>query len=113
MTSFIRRALAPGLAALAILAGAPAARAGDDAVSLPLPQTMNDLVRMPAADLTALYSASPAASVPSGFVPGRAIKDPGSRRTGRNARTTGLVWKGKVFCDDGTMVNRLAGGLKA
>src|SRR5437867_2257330 len=98
---------------LATLVAAPVAKASDNAVPLPQPRTMQELVRMPAADLTALYMASAPASAPQGFSPGRAIKDPGSRRTERNSRATGLVWKGKVFRDDGTMVNRLAGGLKA
>jgi hypothetical protein len=74
---------------------------------------MNDLVRMPAADLQALFMASPAASVPGGAVDGRAIKNPGSRRTAANSRLTGVVWKGKEFRSNGTMVNRLFGGLKA
>jgi hypothetical protein len=64
---------------------------------------------MPAADLHALFEASPAAPVPSGYVPGRAIKNPGSRWTVANSRATHLVWQGKYFRDDGTMVNRLFG----
>ena len=51
--------------------------------------------------------------MPSGFAPGRAIKNPGSRRTAANSRFTGIVWKGKEFRSDGTMINRLFGGLKA
>ena len=114
MASRFRRAWAPGFALVAVLTGVlvavPEASAGDTAVA---PQTMQQLVRMPAADLSALYATSPAAPVPSGFVPGRAIKNPGSRFTAANARATGLLWKGKIFRDDGTMINRLAGGVKA
>ncbi len=95
-----------------VLAAVPEASASDNPVS-PAPQSMEQLVRMSAADLSALYATSPAASVPSGFVPGRAIKNPGSRFTATNARATGLLWKGKIFRDDGTMINRLGGGLKA
>jgi len=109
MTNFILRALAPGFAALMVLVGAPAAQADDSAVTLPAPQTMNDLVRMSAADLTALFASAPPAPAPSGFLPGRAIKDPGSRRTVSNARFTRLAWQGKYFRDDGTMVNRVFG----
>ncbi|MCI0704929.1 MAG: hypothetical protein L0241_28040 [Planctomycetia bacterium] len=75
------------------------------------PQSMDALVRMSACELEALYRLSPPASVPCGFVPGRAIKKPGSRLTVLNSRATGLVWKGKIF-RDGTMINKLAGGLK-
>jgi hypothetical protein len=68
---------------------------------------------MSAPDLEALYLASPPAPRPSGYLPGRAIKSPGSRFTPANARLTRLVWQGKIFRDDGTMVNRVFGGAKA
>ena len=61
MTWNVRRALAPGFAALAVLAGVmvavPVASAGDPVISAP--REMRDLVRMPKADLEALYLASP------------------------------------------------------
>jgi hypothetical protein len=94
------------------LAAVPEAAAGDG-VPVPAPQTMQELVRLPAADLTALFSVSPAANAPSGFVPGRAIKKPGSRMTAPNSRATHLVWQGKIFRDDGTMINRMFGIGKA
>ena len=111
MASPFRRAWVHGFAAAAVLAAVPEASAGDNAVSSPAPQTMQQLVRMPAADLSALYAMSPAAPVPSGFVPGRAIKNPGSWTTVANARATRLVWQGKIF-RDGTMINRF-GPVKA
>jgi hypothetical protein len=107
------KALTPVVATFAVLAGVlvamPEASAGDAAA----PQTMQELVRMPEADLKALFAASPAAGMPSGFVPGRAIKNPGSRRTVANSKLTGLVWQGKVFRDDGTMINRVFGAGRA
>jgi hypothetical protein len=109
-----RRAIVPGCAALAVLAGVlvavPLATAADPT---PARREMRDLVRMPKSELEALYLASPPASPPSGFVPGRAIKAPGSRFTMANARATRLVWQGKIFRDDGTMINRVFGGAKA
>ena len=111
-----RRAAAPGCAALAVLAGVlvgvPVAEAADP-YPAPARRQMLDLARMPKADLEALYLASPAASAPSGFVPGRAIKNPGSRFAVANARATRLVWQGKIFRDDGTMINRVFGAGKA
>ncbi|MBA4190474.1 MAG: hypothetical protein C0467_21010 [Planctomycetaceae bacterium] len=74
---------------------------------------MRDLVRMPKHELEALYLAAPPAPAPSGYLPGRAIKSPGSRRTVANSSLTHLVWQGKVFRSDGTMINRLFGGVKA
>lgn len=111
MTSFLRRAAAPGFAFLAILAGVlvavPVAAADDGP---PPRREMRDLVRMPRAELEALYLASPPpAAPPTGFTPGRAIKNPGSRLTAANARVTRLAWQGKEFRDDGTMVNRVFG----
>jgi hypothetical protein len=113
MTSLFRRAFVPGFAVVAMLTGSlaamPEAAAGDVAP----PQTMDQLVRMSACELQALYLASPPASVPCGFVPGRAIKNPGSRSTVANSRRTRLVWQGKIFRDDGTMINRVFGVGKA
>jgi len=103
----LRWALIPGVAILATLTGMPIASAGDP------PREMQDLVKMPRHELEALYRASPAAPLPSGFLPGRAIKSPGSLLTVANSRMTHLVWKGKIFRDDGTMVNRVFGGMKA
>ena len=115
MTWSFRRALAPGFARLAVFGGVmvavPVASAGDPVI--PAPREMRDLVRMPKADLEALYLASPPAPPPSGFLPGKAIKNPGSRFTAANARLTGLVWQGKIFRDDGTMINRVFGVGKA
>jgi hypothetical protein len=110
----MRRRVLLGLAVLACgLVAVPRARAGDAVPLAPQPQTMGELVRMSQAELTALYLAAPPAPLPSGFLPGRAIKDPGSARTARNARTTRLVWQGKIFRDDGTMINRFFGVTKA
>lgn len=109
MSSVFRRVLAPAVAVVAVLAGVlvavPEASAGDAAA----PRTMQELVRMPEGDLRALFAVSPAGAVPSGFVPGRAIKNPGSRTTVANSRATRAVWQGKVFRDDGTMINRVFG----
>lgn len=114
MAGFFRRALAPASVAFAVLSGAlvavPEASAGDPVAA---PRSMQELVRMPAGDLTALYLHAPPATAPDGFVPGRAIKNPGSRTTAANARATRLVWQGKVFRDDGTMVNRVFGAGRA
>ncbi len=116
MASLLCRMWAPGFAVIAVLAGAlaavPEASAGDSAVSVAAPQSMRQLVRMPESDLRALFAASPAATPPSGFVPGRAIKSPGSRLTVPYSRGTRLVWQGKIFTE-GRMVNRVFGVGKA
>src|SRR5262245_6570126 len=76
------------------------------------PRATDDLVRADRATLDALYAAGTPSLPPSGFVPGRAIPEPGSRNTVRRSKVIGLLWKGKVF-SDAQMINRLAGGLEA
>jgi hypothetical protein len=109
MTNLPRRTILFYIAAVSAALAAIPARADDTAVSPTPPQTMQQMVRMSAADLAALYAASSVGSVPGGYVPGRAIKNPGSMRTVRNSRLTRLVWQGKYFLPDGTMTNRVFG----
>ncbi len=103
MTWNFRRTFVPGFAVLASLASASVASAGD------APRELRDLVRMSKHELEAIYLASPPAPPPSGFLPGRAIKNPGARFTVANSRVTRLAWQGKIFRDDGTMINRVFG----
>lgn len=79
-----------------------------DATANP-PQTMRDLVRADRAALDALYAGGAAGDVPFGFLPGRAIPDPGSAATARKSRRLRPVWQGKVFHADGTAHNRVFG----
>jgi hypothetical protein len=51
--------------------------------------------------------------MPFGPFDGRAIPAPGTRKNLRKSRTIGILWKGKEFPGDGTMVNRLAFGAHA
>jgi hypothetical protein len=82
------------------------------AVQAKPPRPGEDLVRADRATLDALYTGATVGTVPSGFLPGRAIPEPGSRNTVRRSNLIGLLWKGKVFTE-GQMINRLAGGLEA
>ena len=77
------------------------------------PLTMEALVRTDRSDLEALYRGANAGTMPVGSLPGRAIPSPGTRKTVRQSKLIGLLWKGKEFPADGVMVNRLALGLKA
>ena len=76
------------------------------------PSVLDDLVRSDRATLESLYSQGTVTTPPPGFAPGRAIPDPGSRKTVRKSKVIGVLWKGKVF-SDGQMINRLAGGREA
>ena len=72
-------------------------------------QGMDDLVRMNRAELESLFRSAPMGPTPSGFVPARAIINPGSRLTVPASRVTRVLWQGKIFQDDGIMVNRVFG----
>jgi hypothetical protein len=70
---------------------------------------LDDLVRMDRCQLEALYRAAELGNVPAGVTRGRAIMNPGSRLTLPASRVTRVLWQGKVFTDDGMMVNRVLG----
>lgn len=74
---------------------------------------MESLLHSDQATLEALYRGAGAGSQPIGPLAGRAIPAPGTRKTLRQSKLIGLLWKGKEFPGDGTMVNRLALGVKA
>jgi hypothetical protein len=76
------------------------------------PRALEALVRADRATLEALYAGGTVDAIPTGYLEGRVIPDPGSRHTVRRSKLLGLVWKGKVIQDD-QMINRLAGGREA
>jgi len=93
------------LAAILVLAGAPGrVRAEEPCL------TVADLLRMSQPELEALYRAADVGTVPCGSTRGRAIYHPGTRATVPASRAIHLLWKGKVFRDDGTMINRTFAG---
>ncbi|HEX4612701.1 MAG TPA: hypothetical protein VH092_31185 [Urbifossiella sp.] len=71
--------------------------------------TLDDLVRMDRAQLEAIYRAAEIGHTPAGVTRGRAIMNPGGRLTVPASRVTRVLWQGKVFTDDGMMVNRVLG----
>jgi hypothetical protein len=71
--------------------------------------TLDQLVRMDRAQLEALYRAAEMGHTPDGVTSGRAIRNPGSRLTVPTSRVVRVLWQGKVFTDDGMMVNRVLG----
>jgi hypothetical protein len=71
--------------------------------------TLKGLVRMDRCELEALYRQAEPGPVPCGATSGRAIMNPGSRLTVPASQVTRLLWQGKVFRDDGIMINRVFG----
>jgi hypothetical protein len=73
------------------------------------PTGPRELVRADRATLDALYASGSVGDMPTGFLPGRVIVDPGSRGTAAKSRRLSLLWQGKVFHGDGTAHNRVLG----
>lgn len=71
--------------------------------------TLDQLVRMDRCELEALYRGAEMGSMPTGVTNGRAIRNPGSRLTVPSSRVIHVLWQGKVFKDNGMMVNRVLG----
>lgn len=109
------------LAAVAVgLVGLLAGRAAADdpvplapAASGPLvpPDTrVMTLVRMTQVELEALYRQADVGTAPRGPTRGRAILDPDKAGTALKSRAVRVLWRGKVFRDDGIMINRTFAG---
>lgn len=79
----------------------------------PAGPTPDQLVRMSRCELESLYRSADIGPEPGGFAPARAIFDPGSRKTVPMSWATHVLWKGKEFPGNATMINHLAFGLKA
>jgi hypothetical protein len=103
--------LAAGLGAWVLVGGvgaAPGPAAPASPVCCPT-RGLDDLVRMSRCELEAVYRRADMGTAPAGVTRGRAIFNPGSRLTVPAARVTRILWQGKVFKDDGMMVNRVFG----
>lgn len=105
-----------GIAAVAaLLMETPTTAAADTPAPIleSAPLTMESLLRTDRASLESLYRNAGVGSVPLGSFAGRATPSPGTRKGARKSKLIGLLWKGKELPGDGTMVNRLAFGVKA
>ncbi len=72
--------------------------------------TSSQLLRMSGPELEALYRQGQAVGIPAGRIRGTAILAPGTRRNQAMAKSTRLVWQGKVFDPAGSSaVNRFFG----
>lgn len=97
----------PGMIALVLTAAPALADPCPCAIAIRNP---GDFVRMSATELEAHYRAADLGSIPAGSTRGRAILRPGTRITVPASRAIHVLWKGKVFRDDGTMINRTFAG---
>jgi hypothetical protein len=78
---------------------------------MPVPAvSLERLLQLGPAELEALYRGGVPAAIPSGRVRGTVLLSPGTWRTRPLARSTRLVWQGKVFDPvSATAVNRFFG----
>jgi hypothetical protein len=102
--------IVPLTAGLILGAAQAPGTAGNDPVVVAAPvRSLKELVRMNQYELEALYRAADPGPTPAGATRGRAIFKPGSRLTVTASRVIHVLWQGKVFKDDGMMVNRVFG----
>ncbi|MFO0960667.1 MAG: hypothetical protein U0800_25065 [Isosphaeraceae bacterium] len=72
--------------------------------------TLDDLVRMPPAELDRLYEGAGPGAMLSGSVRGKAIVWAGSPMAGTASTASRVVWQGKTFAPEGTSAtNRFFG----
>jgi hypothetical protein len=72
----------------------------------PRPCSFDALVRMNWPELEQLYRQSEAGTIPHGLTLGRAIYPSGQTLSGPRAAVSRMVWRGKFFKDDCTMINQ-------
>jgi hypothetical protein len=60
-------------------------------------------------ELEQLYRQATRGNFPCGYTRGRAIYCPDKKISGSRSAVSRLLWKGKHFCDDGTMINQWLG----
>jgi hypothetical protein len=79
------------------------------------PRTLADLARLSWPELEGLYRQAEPGSVPAGYVRGRALYDRSAPLAGARSALTRVLWHGKHFRPDGTLINQWAGvkGVKA
>jgi hypothetical protein len=89
---------------IALVGGA--ARAQDGACS---PRSLEELSHLSYPALEQLYRAAPPGCIPNGYTCGRAIYCPDKRLSAVRSKVTHLLWHGKDFRCDGTLINQWSG----
>jgi hypothetical protein len=74
-----------------------------------VPRSLEELAQLTYPELEQLYRAAPAGAIPCGYTCGRAIYCLDKPLNGIRSKVTRLVWHGKEFHDDGTLVNQWSG----
>jgi hypothetical protein len=105
----MRRHAAPRISRLGAIVLAWGLFAVGPAVAEPPQWTLDGLAQMSWPELEALYRAAEPAAIAPGYACGRAIYCPGAPVSGVRTKVTGWMWKGKVFCEDATLVNQWLG----
>jgi hypothetical protein len=101
----------PTMRAAAVLCGLLVLVGVATPLDLPCPpHDTASLVRMSRADLEVLYRSADIGTIPLGSTRGRAIYRPGTPVAVPASRAIHVLWRGKVFRDDGTMINRTFAG---
>ncbi len=94
---------------LALLAGAstcPSVRAQE---VKPEPLTFAELTRRNVCELEQIYRQAKCGNIPVGFARGRIVLCPNEPFAAAKSRTAELLWQGKHFCADGSLINQWLG----
>lgn len=94
---------APACLFVALALAMPTAARADDSCLTP-----RDLARLDLHQLDALFATGSADAAPVGFGKGRILLRLEGKMPKVRARLQGVVWKGKVFHGDGTIINQWA-----
>jgi hypothetical protein len=70
---------------------------------------VEDLACMGCAQLEQIYREAEPGRVPNGFAPGRVVYCADGLLAGAKSGMAHVLWRGKHFCDDGTLVNQWLG----
>jgi hypothetical protein len=71
--------------------------------------SIKDLACLSWCELEALYRAARPGAPPAGYVPGLPIYDPAKRLSSLRGKVTGMLWRGKHFRCDGSLINQWCG----
>ena len=74
-----------------------------------VPRSLEELAQMSYPELEQLYRTAPVGAIPCGYTCGRAIYCLDKPLNGVRSKVTRLLWHGKDFRSDGTLINQWSG----
>ena len=118
------RCLANLVVALVVLAGSALSLAEENAAAPAEPAkaappehcpvlSLDSLVHLSKEELEELYEHAAPGPIPQGYLRGKALRGAGTCLAGPRSKATGLIWHGKHFNSDCTLINQWCCGIQA